>query len=292
MLDQKLPRPPIFKPILAGATLHERLLACLGALVGIALSGLLSALVVGMDSHLPLLIAPVGASAVLLFAVPTSPLAQPWSIIGGNTLSALVGTIVVLIIPHPALAAGTAVALAIAVMSLTRSLHPPGGAAALTAVLGGSAVQSWGLFFPLVPMALNSCILVAVGLLFHRLARRKYPHRASAQVANKHGTADPPASIRVGFHEEDIDAALASLDETFDIDRDDLGRILREIELQTIIRGHTDLTCRDIMSRDVIMVAPDATREDACALLLRHNIRLLPVIDDEGHYLALSACGN
>ena len=254
-------------------------------MIGIALCGLLSALIVGTGWHLPLLVAPMGASAVLLFAVPASPLAQPWSIIGGNTLSALVGVLVAMAVPNPVLAAGIAVALAILVMSLTRSLHPPGGAAALTAVFGGPTVAAWGLLFPLIPVALNSCILVALGILFHRLAKRKYPHQGAAPAANTHGTADQPASIRVGFQNEDIDAALSSLNESFDIDRDDLGRVLREIELQTVIRVHSHLTCADIMSRDVITVKPDETRERARSLLFKHNVRLLPVTDDAGRLL-------
>jgi CBS domain-containing membrane protein len=142
----------LFNPLLAGATLRERAIACIGALVGIALTGFVSGLLLGNGPHLPLIVAPIGASAVLLFAVPNSPLAQPWSIIGGNTISALVGVIVARYVSDPALAIGLGVALAIAAMSVTRSLHPPGGAAALTAVLGGQAVASWGLWFP-VPQA-------------------------------------------------------------------------------------------------------------------------------------------
>src|SRR5690349_13220636 len=127
----------LFHPILAGATLRDRLLACLGALVSIALTGLLCGALFGEGSHLPLIVAPMGASAVLLFAVPASPLAQPWSIIGGNTISAIMGYLVAQFIADPIVAAGAAVALAIAVMSFTRCLHPPGRAAALTAALGG-----------------------------------------------------------------------------------------------------------------------------------------------------------
>src|SRR5262249_41754413 len=151
---------------------------------------------------------------------------------------------------------GAAVALAIAVMSFTRCLHPPGGAAALTAVLGGPAVASWGALFPFVPVGLNSCILVALGLLFHRLSRHSYPHVPAPPPANTHGTADLPPALRVGFRHEDVDAALAKLHETFDIDRDDLEQILQEVEMQAITRAHGDLKAADIMSLDVIMARP------------------------------------
>lgn len=272
----------LFTPILAGATLKERLIGCLGALIGICLTGFVCGLALGNDPHLPLIVAPIGASAVLLFAVPASPLAQPWSIVGGNTISAFVGVTVTTLVADPAIAIGLAVALAILVMSLTRSLHPPGGAAALTAVIGGAAVTRAGFWFPLVPIAINSMILVAVGMLFHRIAGRQYPHRQAVAPVNTHKTADPPAAFRVGFNTEDIDAAVASLNETLDISRADLDTLLRQVELQALLRQRGELTCADIMSRDVVTVAADATADEARALLLDHDIRTLPVVDAEG----------
>jgi CBS domain-containing membrane protein len=271
----------LFVPILAGATLRERLVACLGALIGIGLTGLICGVLFGHDPHLPLIVAPMGASAVLLFAVPASPLAQPWSIIGGNTISALVGVAVGRVVHDPTLAIGIAASLAIAAMSFTRCLHPPGGAAALTAALGGPAIAASGFLFPFVPVALNSVLLVALGFCFHKLSRRAYPH-VPAAPANTHGTLDPPSQLRVGFSGDDVDAALAALDETFDIDRGDLDRLLRQVELQAVIRSHGALRCADIMSRDVIKVGRDATAEWARSLLLDHNIRTLPVVDAGG----------
>ncbi|MDM9625849.1 HPP family protein [Rhizobium sp. S152] len=281
------PIPPnrrhlLFSPILAGATLRERLFACLGALVGISLTGMICGYLFGQGPHLPLIVAPMGASAVLLFAVPASPLAQPWSIIGGNTISAMIGIIASHFIHEPIFAIGVGVSLAIGTMSLARCLHPPGGAAALTAVLGGSAVGSWGLLFPLVPVALNSCILVALGIVFHKLGRRNYPHVAAAAPVNTHQTIDPPSLTRIGFREEDVDAALARFEETFDIDRGDLSRLLRQVEVEVAVRSHGTVTCADIMSRDVISVGEGATAEEARALLLKHNVRTLPVKNRDG----------
>ncbi|TIM26169.1 MAG: HPP family protein, partial [Mesorhizobium sp.] len=142
------------------------------------------------------------------------------------------------------------------------------------------AVLSFGFLFPLVPVALNSTILVALGLLFHRLSRRNYPHVHAP--ANSHGTADAPPTKRVGFRPEDVDAALAALDETFDIGRDDLERLLCQVELQAMVRSHRTLLCRDIMSRDVISVPENATFDEARKQLLDHNIRTLPVVDSDG----------
>ncbi len=275
----------LFSPILAGATLRERLIACLGALIGIGLTGIISGYLFGQGPHLPLIVAPMGASAVLLFAVPASPLAQPWSIIGGNTISAMMGIIAAYLIHDPIIAIGVGVSLAIGAMSFTRCLHPPGGAAALTAVLGGPVVAGWGFLFPFVPVALNSCILVGLGLVFHKLSRRNYPHVVAKPAENTHQTRDLPPLLRVGFREEDVDAALDTLDETFDIDRADLSRLLRQVELQAAVRSHGDISCADIMSRDVVAIGEDAEPDHARHLLLKHNIRTLPVKDREGRLI-------
>lgn len=271
----------LFSPILAGATLRERLIACLGALLAIGLTGVISGYLFGQGPHLPLIVAPMGASAVLLFAVPASPLAQPWSIIGGNTISALMGIVAAYFIRDPIIATGVGVSLAIGAMSFTRCLHPPGGAAALTAVLGGPVVAGWGFLFPFVPVALNSCILVGLGLLFHKLSKRNYPH-VVPKAENTHQTIDLPSAARVGFREEDVDAALEALDESFDIDRADLGRLLQQVELQAAIRSNRKISCADIMSRDVIAIGETSEPDAARHLLLKHNIRTLPVKDPEG----------
>ena len=273
----------VFQPILAGATLRGRLIGCLGALFAIGLTGFFSHLVVGSASFVPLIVAPIGASAVLLFALPASPLAQPWPVIGGNVIATVVGVAVSKIIPDPVVASGVAVSLAILAMSLTRSLHPPGGAAALTAVIGGQAVTSAGFMFALTPVALNSAIIVLVAIIFHRLARTNYPHRPAAVVASKHGTTDPPGYARVGFSPVDVDMALASLGETFDIDRNDLALLLRQIELQALSRRLGSPTCGDIMSRDVVTIGLDASSEQALEVLLAHDIRTLPVVNGTGH---------
>lgn len=281
----KLPKFQLFRPILAGATLRERLIACLGALAGITLTGLICGWFFGEGPHIPLIVAPMGASAVLLFAVPASPLAQPWSVIGGNTISAFMGVLAAHLIPDPVIAIGVGVSLAIAAMSLTRSLHPPGGAAALTALIGGPAVTNAGFLFPLFPVCLNSIILVTLGIVFHKISRRNYPHVPAPAPVNTHGTADLPAPLRVGFRTEDVDAALVAFHETLDIDRADLDRLLRQVEHQALVRTQGDLTCNEVMSRDVVTVRRDDSVERARRLLMTHNIRTLPVVDEADRLL-------
>jgi CBS domain-containing membrane protein len=278
----------VFRPILSGATLRDRLMACAGAAVGIGLTGLICGWAAGRGFDLPLLVAPMGASSVLVFAVPTSPLAQPWPVIGGNIISALIGVFVAHLVPQPVLAAGLAAGLAILAMSFTRSLHPPGGAAALVAAFGGASVTASDFWFPLFPVGVNACLLVASAWAFHKLARNSYPHRATKTppVAD-HGTRDLPAGQRVGFKPEDIDAALENLGEAFDISRADLDVVLREVENQALIREHGTLTCADIMSRDVVQIEWKAVPMAARARLTAHDVRDLPVTDEEGRVVGV-----
>jgi CBS domain-containing membrane protein len=216
---------PFLKPILAGARPAERLVACLGAALCIALTIVLCAPVQVAD--LPVIVAPLGASAVLVFAIPASPLAQPWSVIGGNTVSALVGMAVFDAVPNLAWAAGLAVGGAILCMSLLRCLHPPGGAAALTAVIGGPAIHAAGLSFAFVPVGLNSAALVLLGVCYHWATRRSYPHRPPPL---------PETAGPTGLHLADIDRALEEMHEGFDITRQDLDSLLTCAEHHASVR--------------------------------------------------------
>lgn len=258
----------------------ERFRASSGALIAVLLTAFASVAALGSGASLPALIGPVGASAVLLFAAPASPLAQPWSIIGGNTVSALVGVACMKWIPDPMLAGALAVSLAIAAMFALRCLHPPGGAIALTAVVGGPAIQAAGFKFALFPVALNSVLLLAVALVFNNLTRRPYPHRQQPpDHANKHGTADALPGDRLGFTLEDLDDVLKQYNQVLDISRDDLESLFLQTEMHAYRRRFGEIACADIMSRDVITVEYGTHMEDAWALMRRHDIKALPVID-------------
>lgn len=217
----------LFIPILAGASLRDRMIGSAGALLGIGLAGLICGAL--FPASMPWLIAPMGASAVLLFAVPSSPLGQPWSIVGGNSVAAVTGILVANAVSTPALAAALAVATAILVMSLLRCLHPPGGAVALSAVLGWSTFASHVIDF-FVPVVINSAVLVGIGILFHRFSGHSYPHRARAFKGK------PPNPAPVGVQMADIDAALEDLGETFDISREDLALLLERAEVHAAAR--------------------------------------------------------
>ncbi|MEA4858457.1 HPP family protein [Solidesulfovibrio sp.] len=147
-----------------------------GAAVGIGLVAWLHEDVVG-PAGLPFLIGSFGASAVLLYGAPASPLAQPRNVLGGHFLSALVGVAARSLLPGPGwLVCALAVAGAIALMHATGTLHPPGGATALIAVTGGPSIVALGYLFALVPALSGASVMLAVALLANNLApRRRYP---------------------------------------------------------------------------------------------------------------------
>lgn len=217
-----------FHPLLAGATLPGRVIACVGAVIGITLTIIVCGALPPLGPDLPIIVAPLGASAVLVFAVPASPLAQPWSVVGGNVLSTLVGVAAFQAIPSLPLAAGCSVGGAILVMSLARCLHPPGGAAALTAVIGSQGIHAAGFAFAFAPVAINSIALVALGMVFHRATGRSYPHEPAVA---------PPVVGPALIGPEDVDAALADMHDSFDITREDLDTLLTHAERHARARG-------------------------------------------------------
>jgi CBS-domain-containing membrane protein len=159
-----------------GVSVFEIGWSWLGAFLGIASVALVQAqLFDGTD--LMLMIGSFGASAVLVYGAIKSPLAQPRNLVGGHFLSALTGVAAFQIFQaQPVLAAAAAVATAIAVMHATKTLHPPGGATALIAVIGGEKVHSMGFLYALIPAVAGAAILLVVALMFNNIPRnRRYP---------------------------------------------------------------------------------------------------------------------
>ncbi|MBF0622590.1 MAG: HPP family protein [Magnetococcales bacterium] len=159
-----------------GPTLSEVFWSWLGAFLGIGLVAFLHEhWLSAMD--LSLLIGSFGASAVLIYGAIASPLAQPRNLLGGHFISALIGVAIFQTVgTTPWLAAALAVSLAIAAMLATRTLHPPGGATALIAVIGSQRIHDLGYLYALVPVLSGACIMLIVALLVNNLAdKRRYP---------------------------------------------------------------------------------------------------------------------
>jgi CBS-domain-containing membrane protein len=148
----------------------------IGSFIGIAVIALLADGYFGAHD-LPLMIGSFGASAVLVYGAVRSPLAQPRNLIGGHVVSAVVGVACwKLLHQQPWLAEAMAVATAIAAMHATRTLHPPGGATALIAVIGSPQIHDLGFFYVLMPATIGPLILLAIGLVVNNIAEsRRYP---------------------------------------------------------------------------------------------------------------------
>jgi CBS domain-containing membrane protein len=255
---------------------RERLRDCLGALLGLWIAGGVAWWQLGSDAVW--LAASMGASAVLLFAVPSSPLAQPWPVLMGNVVSATVGVLVYRLGGATPLTAALAAALALAAMFQLRCVHPPGGGAAISAVLGSPAVHALGFGYALKPVLLNATLLLAVALVYRRLTR---PAPAHAPVVhdNRHHTADPAPQDRLGPTAVDLDAVLDHYNQLVDVDRDVLEDLLRQAQEHAWQRRFGRVLCGDIMSRDVVSVTYGTPLDEAWSLLHHHKVAALPVLD-------------
>lgn len=168
-----------------------------------------------------LLVASMGASAVLLFAVPHGQLSQPWPVLVGHIGSAVIGVACGKLIDDTRLAAAFAVGLAIGAMHVAKAIHPPGGATALSAVVGGAAVRSLGWSFVWRPVAVNALSIVAVAVAYNALFPwRRYPGHLVKR--RRPSGMPPPAST---LTHDDVRRALRELDSFIDVSEDDLVRL-------------------------------------------------------------------
>ncbi len=267
-----------FLPSRIHASRRERVLGTLGAGLGVLITAIISQLTWGGPE--PWFVAPMGAVAILLFAVPSSQLAQPWPALAGNLAAALIGVTCARWIPAPWLAAAVAISLVLVVMFLLHCLHPPAGGIALMAVLGGPAIQDLGYRFVIWPVAVNVLMLLMGAIVFNALTRRDYPNRVVPR--SRHDTADLPAAQRLGPNTDDLLQSLAERAKVLDISLADLQDILEAAEVRAHQRRLGDLRCGDVMSRDVIGVHPDAIVAEAWHRLAHHRFRALPVMHDDG----------
>ena len=263
------------KPNYKVLPLKERLYSGFGALCGLAISSLISWYVLGgMNVWY---IAPMGASSVLLFAIPSSPLAQPWNVVVGNTLAGMIGVACSQFLPDLTSAFSVAVGLAIFIMMTTDSLHPPSGAVAITAVLGGEAVHRLGFHFVLYPVLLNSVLLLLFAVFFNRLIGRHYPITAHVNERSK----DPTPTQKVSIQPKDIEYALEQHTELLDISQYDLEKIILEAQEHASERLNSHFICRDIMSQDVIKLHEDDDIHQALEKFKEVNLMSLPVVNME-----------
>ncbi len=199
----------------------ERLVSAAGGFLGVFLTVLASRMLVGPGGA-ALVIASMGASAVLLFAVPHGTLSQPWPLLGGHLISALIGVCCAKFIPNPLIAAAAAVSISIGAMHLLRCIHPPGGATALTAVLGGDAIHSLGFQYIVTPVLINAVIILIVAVAFSfPFSWRRYP----ANWAKPRRSTEAKTTHHSNISHADFVAALRKMDSFIDVNEQDLLRI-------------------------------------------------------------------
>ena len=230
----------------AGMTSHtERVVSAIGGFTAILLIFHVSRWFLGAGDIL-LIVPSMGASAVLLFAVPHGALSQPWNVLGGHVISATIGVSCALLLPEPFVAASLAVGVAIGAMYYLGCIHPPGGATALTAVIGGDATRALGYQFVLTPVLLNALVMVLVAVLFNYLFRwRRYPAWLAQRGEQPAAESESPAAGTI--RHEDLVVALSEIDSFIDVSENDLLRIYalatgqaeqRHLAASDIILGH------------------------------------------------------
>ena len=258
-----------FWPAPLGINGRERLRFIVGAVLGIFITALLSRWwVQGLGlAHGVWMIASLGASAILVFGMPSSPLAQPWPVLGGSTLSALVGWLCLVLVPDPVLGGALAVGLSVALMVPLRCLHPPGGSMALYVVLTAAD----GMHLAVFPILFNVLVLLVAGVVYNSLTGRSYPH---PQRAPMRATVAPGA-----FTAADVDAALAHYNEVLDVSRADLEGLLYLAGRAAFQRTLGDVRCADIMSRPPYAVEAGVSLKEAWGLMRQQKIKALPVVD-------------
>lgn len=258
-----------FWPAPSAADWRERVRVALGGALAILITGWICQRVGG--AAWPWLIAPMGASALLVFGTPANPMAQPWAVVGGHAVSALAGITCVHLGGPTVLAAALAVGTAIGLMFVLRCPHPPGGATALLMVLTGVGDP----VFVLHPVLANAALMVAMGVAYNHATRRDYPHRPQPAAA---GIRDAEAAAI----DAELDAVLTRHNHAFDIDRDELKALLEDAQLRSYQRKLANIRCRDIMSTQLITVTHTTPLAEARALFGEHHIKALPVVDSSG----------
>ncbi len=151
--------------------------SCLGCFFAVILISFIDNSSQHLFTEQPLFVAPVGASTIMIFGLPSSNYAQPRNVIGGHFFAAICGVIALTLFRETEIfACGFAVALTMLIMHTTKTIHPPGGATALLAVIGGESITNLGFVFAFIPCLTNSLLLVMCGIIFNNISKtRQYP---------------------------------------------------------------------------------------------------------------------
>lgn len=247
----------------------EKFISMAGAFISILCIMLVTRATLDISLHSTtslLIITSMGASAVLLFAVPHGPLSQPWPVLGSHLVSGLIGVSCYFLIDDLLIAAALAVSVSIYAMYYLRCIHPPGGATALAAVASGTEVHALGYQFVFSPIMLNTLTILAIAILFnYPFIWRRYP-AALSEVFKQQDSSHPH---HVSIARKDLEFALKSMRSFSDISEIELERIYeaatrqrqqRHLRTDDIRAGHFYLHGKNDakgLVRQVISIADD-----------------------------------
>lgn len=268
-----------FEALLPGPQIAPRkewLRASVGMGLGLFVTSLLGCWLQGAAITLAVF-APLAASAVLIFAVSSGPLAQPWSVVGSYGLAALTGAAVLLWGGSGFAYASLSAGLSLLLMYPLRCVHPPGGAVAFTVVLAAPVTQGWG-FYLIWPVVSFALLLVLFGLLYNNLTGVRYPRVKTLTLQH---TRDLQPLERTGVANEDLDQALEAFGEFVDVTHEDLKSIIKHAEKSMLRRHVGHIQAQHVMSKDLRWTTSDSCVEQAWRLCDKHSLHALPVVDRE-----------
>lgn len=262
----------------------EKLIVASACLVAIFLTAIVTSYFVSANA--PILLASMGASAVILFVIPGSPLAQPWPFVGGQMLSALIGCATHYYVDDVAIAPALAVGLSVLAMLMLRCLHPPGAATALVPVLNGANHILSGPDFLLMPVGVNVALLMILTLLINRwVLGRDYPSAVFAREVYHSG--QNLQGDLVGIDLRDIEQATSECQHFVDVSADELCQIFTRLQLLSFQKNFGALSCADILQGDVVCVEYATEVETAWQLMHENHLAVLVVLDRAQHVIGI-----
>lgn len=266
-------------------------IGALGALIAIICVALISRLFLS-SLGVPILVASMGASAVILFAVTSSPMAKPWSVFGGHLVCATIGVICYKILPNIVSACALAVFFSIILMLYLRCLHPPGGATAMAAIIGGNDIHDLGFQFVLTPVALNVTTILVIGLLFQWLIYLQQSRKKPFDQESWWDVAPFSTSTQTSFLSDvDLHVAMQELDQFVDVNTEELSQLFNLAVAHAQTRHLQDSLCSDVM-KPVIRVEFATELEELWQLLKTHDLQGAPVVDRVNRLIGIVTIGD
>lgn len=268
----------------AGIPLIERVKVSLAAFITLFLVTIISQYL--QDSkESAVLLASMGASAVIIFALPSSPLGKPWNFSVSHILGCLVGFAMTYMLTNLALMAALSVASILMLMYIFECIHPPAAATALVPVI---ASQN-GSVNPhiLLAVALNLIVFIIASEILKRTIFYRNKPKSNLLYDPIHLHKDKTPLQRMGLQSEDLRRAVNSFDSVLDVNEQDLERIYQQAQQHAYRRRSGEVLSRDIMSKDLITVSKDTTLGNAWKLFRKHKISMLPVINEHKELLGV-----